>query len=182
MHEIIRPAVSEIRRPSRLGKQEMTRMQIKNCTPHTLIVHLADGTATTLEPSGTVPRVATITEQAEPLGDIPVVVSRKGEITGLPDPEPNVFLVVSQIVAAACDGRSDVLFPGELIRDESGRPIGCRGLARHASIQCCKCDDTGAFEAGDFGGSLAKCHCKAGERWEAEIQKIYNDESPQSGD
>lgn len=104
-------------------------MELRNCTPHPLNIHLPDGSVRSLPPSGISPRVATVTSPAEPVDDVPVVTSRLGEVTGLPEPEAGVFLVVSQIVAGA-SGRPDLLFPGELVRDEAGRPVGCRGLAR----------------------------------------------------
>ena len=104
-------------------------MELRNCTPHTLNIHLPDGSVRSLPPSGVSPRVATVTEPSESVDGVPVVTSRLGEVTGLPPAEPGVFLVVSQIVASAA-GRPDLLFPGELVRDDAGRPVGCRGLAR----------------------------------------------------
>ena len=54
-----------------------------------------------------------------------------GEVTGLPDPVPNTFYIVSQIVASALKGkRDDLLIPDGAIRDEKGQIIGCTGLAR----------------------------------------------------
>jgi len=102
---------------------------IRNCTPHTLNIHTPDGQVE-LSPAGPLPRVATITDEAPPINGIPVVASRLGAVEGLPDPEPNTVLVVSRLVAGARPDRTDLVFPGELIRDDQGRPIGCRGLAR----------------------------------------------------
>lgn len=103
-------------------------MKIRNCTPHTLNIHTPTGVVI-LDPSGIVPRVTTVTEAASDLEGIPVATSRLGSITGLPEPEPGVYLVVSQIVAQAARRRFDLLFPGELIRDDRGRPVGCKGLS-----------------------------------------------------
>ena len=60
---------------------------------------------------------------------IPTVVSSYGEVTGLPDPQLGVAYIVSGMVASAAP-RPDVFSPGDLVRDESGRPVGCKGLRR----------------------------------------------------
>lgn len=57
-----------------------------------------------------------------------------GEVTGLPVAKEGTILVVSGLVASAIGGqRSDVFSPGALIRDDSGRPIGCQGLTQPAA-------------------------------------------------
>lgn len=57
-----------------------------------------------------------------------------GETTGLPpevpsehDEHPKVF-IVSTLVRLAHPERRDLASPGELVRNEAGQPIGCRGL------------------------------------------------------
>jgi len=65
---------------------------------------------------------------------VPLMRTRWGGIVGLPDPQPNVWHVVSVIVAeAAVDsgrGADDLLVPGDQVRDNDGRIVGCRGLCR----------------------------------------------------
>lgn len=55
-------------------------------------------------------------------------------IEDLPDPAPGVYYVVSLVTAQAtvASHRStdDLLTPGEQVRDDKGRVIGCRSLAR----------------------------------------------------
>lgn len=99
-----------------------------NLTPHTLHVHTPGGVVT-LAPSGEVARVSTVSVEAPPVEGLPTVVTSFGEVTGLPAPQEGVFLVVSGMVASAAP-RPDVLSPGDLVRDESGRPVGCKGLRR----------------------------------------------------
>jgi len=99
-----------------------------NLTPHSLAIHTPTGVVT-LAPSGEVARVATVNTEAAPVGGIPTCTTTTGEVTGLPDPQEGVFLVVSGMVASAAP-RPDVFSPGDLVRDESGRPIGCKGLRR----------------------------------------------------
>jgi hypothetical protein len=64
------------------------------------------------------------------LNDIPVVRTRLGCPEGLPDPEDGVILIVSALIAEhhSVEHREDLAYPGEAIRDESGRVVGCRGL------------------------------------------------------
>lgn len=99
-----------------------------NLTPHDLAVHTPDGVVT-LPRTDTIARVATVSVPAAPVGGIPTVTTTFGEVTCLPDPQPGVILVVSGMVASAAP-RPDVMSPGDLVRDESGRPIGCQGLRR----------------------------------------------------
>ena len=99
-----------------------------NLTPHALNIH-APGGVVTIPPSGEVARVATVSEEAAPVGGIPTVTTACGEVTGLPAPVEGTVFVGSGLVASAAP-RDDVLSPGDLVRDESGRPVGCRGLRR----------------------------------------------------
>jgi hypothetical protein len=48
----------------------------------------------------------------------------------LPAPQPGVWLVVPRVVADACPGRRDLVFPYREVRDDTGRVIGCTALGR----------------------------------------------------
>lgn len=101
-----------------------------NLTPHTLNVHSHNPSDPQfkIEPSGEVARVQdkyTIKGHVE---GIPIYNVTYGDVEGLPEPQDGVFYIVSGQTKAAVPEREDVLSPGELIRDENGRPIGCRGL------------------------------------------------------
>ncbi len=52
------------------------------------------------------------------------------EIEGLPEPKKDTYYIVSALVAGAAKDRKDLLIPNELVRDEKGRIIGCKNLAR----------------------------------------------------
>lgn len=41
-----------------------------------------------------------------------------------------VYIITSMVVRTANPRRIDLLSPGELIRDDNGQPIGCRGFTR----------------------------------------------------
>lgn len=89
--------------PPRLGG-----MTTKNLTPHTLNIHLPDGSVLDIAPSGVVARVATITMDGGTIDGIPIEVTSMGEVEGLSDPQPDTYFITSQIVAAACTHRPDI--------------------------------------------------------------------------
>lgn len=100
-------------------------MTIINLTPHE--INVVGGAA--FPPSGTVARVATVTESYGSRDGVPLTTQRFGEVTGLPDQEPGGPLyVVSAMVRMAVPHRGDVASPGELVRDASGAVIGCASL------------------------------------------------------
>ncbi len=99
-----------------------------NCTPHTLNIHEGNE-VTTIEPSGTVARVSTTTTPVVPVDGISVNRRTLGTVTGIPDSSPGVFYVCSGMVEGATD-REDVFSPGELVRNDKGQPIGCKGLSQ----------------------------------------------------
>ena len=103
-------------------------MEFLNLTPHTLNVHTDNGNEVVIEPSGDVARVDVEYNLNCHIGEIPIYVAEYGDVKGLPKWRPGIFYVVSSLVKSAVPDREDVLSPGELIRDENGRPIGCRGL------------------------------------------------------
>ena len=108
----------------------MTTKLINLC-PHTIDVLDETGLpALTVAPSGTIARVSQ-REEVVDFPDIPCRVTRQvfGKVVDLPPVTPGVAFIVSRLVAAACPERKDLVIPGPLVRDESGNPIGCRGLS-----------------------------------------------------
>lgn len=99
-----------------------------NLTPHALHVHDLNGNVTTFPPSGTVARCAATTTQVGEANGFPLFSTTFGEVVGLPDEQEGVMLVVSALVRQAVPHRKDVASPGELVRDEAGNPVGCKGL------------------------------------------------------
>ena len=106
-------------------------MKIINLTPHELTFVNDDGTVIAkIPPSGTVARVASTSKKVGEIDGIPVFSTEFGDVVGLPDPEEGAVYITSTIVAqaAARAGRTDVYSPAELVRDENGAVIGCKGL------------------------------------------------------
>lgn len=107
-------------------------MNIRNLTPHIITISTHDGYVILPRHSAPVPRLEVERTALPPLvydgHHIPLVRSRMGAVRDLPPAEEEVCLVVSALVAEACPERSDLLYPGEAVRDDSGRVVGCAGL------------------------------------------------------
>lgn len=105
-------------------------MKIVNLTPHKLNIYDENKRLVAeIEPSGQVARIATSRECVGQADGIPLFAVSYGEPEGLPKPQPDTIYVVSGMFRAAHD-RADLYQPGELLRDENGRPVGCVGLSR----------------------------------------------------
>ena len=103
--------------------------KVVNLTPHALNVIDDAGVVHTFAPSGAIARVATTRDSLPPVAGLPVSRATFGDVQGLPDPADDTIFVVSGMVLAALKGaRSDVFAPGDLVRDDKGQPVGCKGL------------------------------------------------------
>ena len=113
------------------------RVNVVNLTPHEINIITESGTIT-FPPSGIVARVAakaveTDTLYIGPRGmllAIPVTTPYYSDIEDLPEPCEGTAYIVSSIVATRCKYRNDVFAPGELVRDDTGKVIGCKALAK----------------------------------------------------
>ena len=100
---------------------------IINLTPHEINV-LAEGMTLAYPPSGDVARVTQRNDQIDhPATQLGVPVKRAvfGRVIGLPDMREDTTLIVSAMVKAAAPERTDLVSPGEPVRDSSGNVIGC---------------------------------------------------------
>ncbi len=102
-------------------------MAFVNLTPHAIVVVVPSGT-TTIPASGTLARCKTVNVPVGEVDGVPVGRVTYGDVEGLPAPQEGTYYVVSALVRAAVPGRSDVLSPGDLVRDAAGQVVGCRGL------------------------------------------------------
>lgn len=131
------PPLPELRARLRelgVGAPEEEADEIVNCTPHELVLYAREGEERlrTWPPS---PTPARIRELARPLptrhGTAPLYrVAMRSEASALPGPEPGRRFVVSRVVAMLRPDRSDLLFPYDEVRDDTGRVIGCRAFGR----------------------------------------------------
>jgi len=107
----------------------MAKKQLVNLTPHMLNIVTIWGRILNIEPSGTVARVSVQEKDLNlEIGQIPIFEASYGEVEGLPDPVDGTYYIVSSMVQSMVKDRKDVFSPGDLIRDDDGKPVGCRGL------------------------------------------------------
>jgi hypothetical protein len=107
-------------------------VRIVNLTPHELsIFNNPEGTGTPVRipPSGTVARVRVADSPVDLPVDVPCFRTRLEGLEDLPPPEDGTLYVTSLVVRGAVPERKDVASPGKLIRNDSGQPVGCHGLA-----------------------------------------------------
>lgn len=104
---------------------------IISLVPHEVCILMPDGSLFRIKPSGDLARVREIRRSFD-LEGIPCVHFSYGPIEGLPDPQPNVYYLVSSKVFIAASDRSDLLRvdtgPG-CIRDSQGRTQAVSNLA-----------------------------------------------------
>jgi hypothetical protein len=112
------------------SKREKERTMFVNLTPHVINIIVDNNNSISIPPSGIVARVSVTYTPVRYIDGISIQRSSYGEVTDLPNPQKDTIFIVSNMVlsAIAHTGRTDVLAPGELVRDVDGRAIGCRGL------------------------------------------------------
>jgi hypothetical protein len=112
-----------------------------NLTPHVInIFNKNNEEVLNVQPSGLVARIETKKElrntlengvelyQTKVTGNAVVLDGNKNEYP-FPDQVDGAIIIVSGLFRSHFD-REDLYQPGELVRDESGRPIGCIGSSR----------------------------------------------------
>jgi len=108
-------------------------VKVINCTPHDVTIITTKGNIT-FPRSGIIPR---LTEQQKKINSInsngiKIDIMEKSflEPEGLPEPQEGTIYIVSALVAGAVKHRDDLVIPNDTIRDDQGRIIGCKNLAR----------------------------------------------------
>ena len=106
---------------------------IVNRTPHLLRLYEADGPdrvddvtdglVEEIPPTAPPVRLAMIELGTQPGG---IELVEFGHAHDLPPQRPDVQLVVPLVVALACHGRDDLLFPYREVRNAEGTVVGCR--------------------------------------------------------
>ena len=109
------------------------KINLINLTPHAVTIQNKNGSNTVVPPDGRIARVAMVSTPITryPL-DCQQVSIQKGEVENLPAPAWGTIWIVSAMVREACPDRKDLASPGELIRDDKGQPVACRGLIFNA--------------------------------------------------
>lgn len=108
--------------------------KILNCTPHdvNVITHNERGeeVVTTFKPTGIVPRLKENSWHTCELNGLPIYSVSYEEPENLPFNDGETVLIVSGMILDACPDREDLVSPFDIVRDESGRIVGCRGFRK----------------------------------------------------
>lgn len=124
-------------------------LNVINCTPHEVVIYepsdcymrdgslyLRDGEEEFPQPFLTLPAAkepARVTFAQKLVGAVDGILIYRwftDEIVNLPEPKPYTYYIVSKMLAKACPEREDLIFPGTLVRDESGDVVGCIDFSR----------------------------------------------------
>lgn len=106
-------------------------MNIINLTPHDINIVRNDGTnVKTLRSTGIVARVEQKFDLEGDINSIPLKRAFWGKVIDLPEKKESTLYVCSALVANAAkvEERTDVVCPGEFLRDEKGNIIGAQCL------------------------------------------------------
>ncbi len=108
------------------------RPGVVNLTPHPITLITPDGLRQCYPPESVPARVDEKTKQLRTCHytGVPVMFSELGDVTGLPPWLPNTIYIVSRIVASAYPDRTDIFYPTDFVRDDTGRIIGARALGK----------------------------------------------------
>jgi hypothetical protein len=110
-------------------------MNYVNLTPHTINIlekTVQEGgykEVLSIPPSGIISRLAVRREIEATIDGVVFYKSVFGDPDDLPPKTEGTIYIVSSLFRSGFD-REDLWVPGELVRDEAGKPIGCLGLSR----------------------------------------------------
>ena len=105
--------------------------EIVDLTPHEITVYDAAGESVLqVIPSSGMARAAQTREPLDDINGIPVSKTGYGAVEGLPDQRDGVVYIVSVLTAQAAPDRKDLYITDDLVRDDTGRILGCKVLAQ----------------------------------------------------
>ena len=109
-------------------------MRVVNLTPHEVKIVDGGNNVVAVFPSDGVDRVSQHDVLVDEINSIPVVKTEFGEVLGLPEPAEDTVFIVSRITVEVARARGlntdDLLITSGAVRDDQGRIVGCRALAR----------------------------------------------------
>lgn len=119
-------------------------MKIINLTPHDINIlittmkkvedfgqwiEMEDTTIITIPASGAVARCKVERKITGYINNIPETHTVFGEVEGLPEPQDGIIYIVSSLVAQAVK-RDDIYIPDDVVRDGTGKIVGCKSLGK----------------------------------------------------
>ena len=109
-------------------------MRVVNLTPHEVKIVDGGNNVVAVFPSDGVARASQHDVLVDEINSIPVVKTEFGEVLGLPEPTEGTVFIVSRITVEVARARGlntdDLLITSGAVRDDQGRIVGCRALAR----------------------------------------------------
>jgi len=116
-----------------ISEEREDYMKLINLTPHNIDIVKMDGTTLSIPSSGVI-RAKQELESYQVIDGIKVARYTYGEPIGVPETlDPDAIYIVSKLALESCRSHgidtSNFLIPGELIRDDTGRIIGCESLS-----------------------------------------------------
>lgn len=103
---------------------------IKNYTPHPINICNNQGEIVKTFKSEGLIRLKSETVKDGEINDISISKTVFGQPEGLPSFQEGIYYIVSQLVKNALPDRKDLLVPAEVLRDDSGKIIGCQSLGK----------------------------------------------------
>ena len=104
-------------------------MKVINLTPHDVDICDEYGNVIkTYYASGTVARVRSDWSNIGAIDGVPLVARDNDDVIGLPEPQKDVFYIVSNIVLEYCSDRIDIVAPVRQVKI-NGRVVGCLAFA-----------------------------------------------------
>ena len=105
---------------------------IFNLTPHAVNIVAEDlSPLATINPEEESARCSQTTIITGSIGNIPITSTSFGCVEGLPEEQEDIYYIVSRLVMQGCPNRRDLLVPNDIVRDDTGRIVGCKSLANN---------------------------------------------------
>ncbi len=109
-------------------REEAIMARFVNLTPHAIVLNGGES----IPPSGNVARVSVNFSEFDANG---IASTEYGSVEGLPPPETGIFLIVSALVLAACNDRTDLVAPAtghpQAKRNDKGQIVSVPGFVRN---------------------------------------------------
>ena len=110
--------------------KNLKNVKLVNLTPHNINVMDENKNILQVIESSGIARCKEIIKVTGSINNVDIIEKSFGEVEGLLSVNKNTYYIVSMLVATALKGqRSDLLIPGNVVRNEKGQVIGCTSLA-----------------------------------------------------
>ena len=129
--ELLRPGV-QTHEAIWTAEREIKPINLINLTPHDINLFDGDKLIDTIEKSDKFARAKEEKRRVDYVNGWAVDQISYGEVVDLPETQENTYYIVSQITAVAAKelGRTDCLIVSDIVRNDKGQIIGCRGFAK----------------------------------------------------